>query len=305
MAESNDRKAWEEVHSTLLKACELAQDSLNAQKMQYRFWLEEITANLTTDGHLTPTSVWTHPKRPNLNSKRKPPVVASGKRKRKSTESTASTKKTAERLSMDSPGADGESHEGNVRQHKPKKIKISFKHSKLDKGPEKAKNKELTGLENTEDSYHRSSAPSKATATSGANLSHFSKTGDYNSNPGSSSGFGAPPQQHQHASAYDAHASAVYNSMVPGQPNSATALQLPLHRVATNERMSPQHAAYQHHLQQHQHLSSLTMNPPQAQNPLQIMVRVIWLSFGPAASLVVFVGSSKCFHPRMTHTRTI
>ena len=90
MAEPNKLEAWREVHSTLLKACEMAQDSVDHLKMEERYWLEELSSNLTVDGTLSGTSVWNQPRKPNM-VKRAP----SSKRKRASKKSDSPNKSPA------------------------------------------------------------------------------------------------------------------------------------------------------------------------------------------------------------------
>eukprot|EP00977_Amphora_coffeiformis_P018962 scaffold6808_cov144-Amphora_coffeaeformis.AAC.6 len=58
MAAPNELEAWREVHSKLLIACELAQESVDAERMQHRYWMEELAVNLTDEGQLTANSVW-------------------------------------------------------------------------------------------------------------------------------------------------------------------------------------------------------------------------------------------------------
>lgn len=60
-------EAWRQVHSHLVRSVAIAREALAAKKAQRRFWMEEICANLTEEGNLTPTSVW---KRPDPSSKK-------------------------------------------------------------------------------------------------------------------------------------------------------------------------------------------------------------------------------------------
>jgi hypothetical protein len=61
MTEPNGIEAWREVHSKLLVACELAQEAVDVQLSQQRYWLEEIVGNVTEHGTLEITSHWAHP----------------------------------------------------------------------------------------------------------------------------------------------------------------------------------------------------------------------------------------------------
>ena len=289
--EPSTLEAWREVHSTLLKACELAQESVNTQKMQYRFLLEEINANLTTDGHLTATSVWTQPKKPNLNNRRKPPTATSGKRKRKASSETA-VKKTAVDLSSMDSAADNASSRGyssdaktpRSQQHKPKKIKISLKNSRLDSSTGKMKNLTEKSRKDAEEesaatAHHLSNVASHAVYAEEATHAVLTASGapvqSLNEYIPSASTTSAMGDQHP---SYDSHASAaVYNAamVAPGQLVAPT-LQLPLHISGTETASPVQQAALQQHphLQQHQqHLAaSLAMTAQQPQNPLQMMV---------------------------------
>lgn len=53
--------AWRQVHEQLTNAVIIAKEAVAAKKLQRRFWLEEICANLTEEGKLTTSSVWTRP----------------------------------------------------------------------------------------------------------------------------------------------------------------------------------------------------------------------------------------------------
>lgn len=87
MAEPNTLEAWREVHSTLLKACEMAQDSVDHLKMEERYWLEELSSNLTVDGTLSGTSVWNQPRKPNLVKRKAQAPPSKRKRANKKSES--------------------------------------------------------------------------------------------------------------------------------------------------------------------------------------------------------------------------
>ena len=55
-------EAWKQIHQHLKKAILIAQEAVRAKKMQRRYWMEEICANLTEEGKLISTSVWQRPK---------------------------------------------------------------------------------------------------------------------------------------------------------------------------------------------------------------------------------------------------
>ena len=130
---TSELDSWKQVHAQLVHALSIAREAVAAKKLQRRLWLEEICANLTEEGKLTPTSVWTRPtlyKKPGA-SKRKPAVggVVAPKKKRvvkpeggtadKPKKKPGRKKKTAE--GEDGPDPDGE---------KKKKIRLSLKAKK-------------------------------------------------------------------------------------------------------------------------------------------------------------------------------
>lgn len=57
----DDLEAWREVHATLLQAVRKAQEAVDMQKAQRRYWLEEIAWNLSEDGCPTGASAWLRP----------------------------------------------------------------------------------------------------------------------------------------------------------------------------------------------------------------------------------------------------
>lgn len=52
---------WREVHAELVAAVISERETIAGLKAQKRYWLEEISANLTEDGKLTNSSVWKKP----------------------------------------------------------------------------------------------------------------------------------------------------------------------------------------------------------------------------------------------------
>lgn len=74
--------AWREVHKRLTEAVIIAKEAVAAAKAQRRYWLEEIAANLTTEGKLTATSVWKKPTKVKIVNKRKSLPKAISKRKK-------------------------------------------------------------------------------------------------------------------------------------------------------------------------------------------------------------------------------
>ena len=67
----NELDAWRQVHSHLTKAVAVAREAVAARKIQRRFWLEEICANLTEEGKLTQSSVWKKPVQPRKTAAKK------------------------------------------------------------------------------------------------------------------------------------------------------------------------------------------------------------------------------------------
>jgi outer membrane biosynthesis protein TonB len=57
----NELNAWRQVHEQLANAVIIAKEAVAAKKLQRRFWLEEICANLTEEGKVTANSVWKRP----------------------------------------------------------------------------------------------------------------------------------------------------------------------------------------------------------------------------------------------------
>jgi hypothetical protein len=57
----NELDSWRQVHEQLTNAVIIAKEAVAAKKLQRRFWLEEICANLTEEGKLTSNSVWKRP----------------------------------------------------------------------------------------------------------------------------------------------------------------------------------------------------------------------------------------------------
>jgi hypothetical protein len=69
----NELGAWRQVHEHLTKAVAIAREAVASKKLQRRFWLEEVCANLTEEGKLTQTSVWKRPVPPKKTAAKKPP----------------------------------------------------------------------------------------------------------------------------------------------------------------------------------------------------------------------------------------
>jgi hypothetical protein len=57
-------EAWTQVHQELQWAVAIAREAVESKKMQRRFWLETICANLTENGKLARHSVWKRPVAP-------------------------------------------------------------------------------------------------------------------------------------------------------------------------------------------------------------------------------------------------
>jgi hypothetical protein len=55
---SDDIHAWREIHQRLTEAVLVAKEAVAAARSQRRYWLEEISANLTPEGKLSGTSLW-------------------------------------------------------------------------------------------------------------------------------------------------------------------------------------------------------------------------------------------------------
>ena len=78
----SELEAWREVHQKLTEAVLVGKEAVTAAKAQRRYWLEEIAANLTTDGKLTATSVWKKPSKVKALVKRRSLPKAVTKRKK-------------------------------------------------------------------------------------------------------------------------------------------------------------------------------------------------------------------------------
>jgi hypothetical protein len=128
---NNELDAWREVHGLLTKALLVAKEAVAAKKVQRRFWLEEICANLTDGGKLTQNSVWSRPspaKKPATKRAVKPPAAVpptKKPRKKKSTDgilaAAAKTKKPRKRK------ANGEDDKDEQTPARPKAKKIRLK----------------------------------------------------------------------------------------------------------------------------------------------------------------------------------
>jgi hypothetical protein len=118
-APPSELDAWKEVHATLTEAVKRAQDAVNAQKAQRRFWLEEICTNLTGEGKLKAT-VWNRPVVQKKTAAKKPsvPKTAGTKRKKKDPDTKPAKKPRKKKAAND---------DGEVDAPKTKKIKISAK----------------------------------------------------------------------------------------------------------------------------------------------------------------------------------
>jgi hypothetical protein len=104
-SEINALQAWKEIHSSLLRAVQEAQEAVRIQKIQKRYWLEELAFNLTDSGKLVFHSVWKKPvvmktaSVPTKGSNKRPSNTLATKKKEKATkrkkkdESSASAKK--------------------------------------------------------------------------------------------------------------------------------------------------------------------------------------------------------------------
>jgi hypothetical protein len=89
---TKDLEAWREIHKELTNAVLIAKEAVAAKKLQRRFWMEEICANLTEEGKLTHTSVWKKPMPQKRNVAKK---TATKKRKKVDKKSSvAASKKT-------------------------------------------------------------------------------------------------------------------------------------------------------------------------------------------------------------------
>lgn len=57
-ADNCDLATWQHLHRTLHNAVRVAQEQVDIQKAQKRYWMEEIAAHIQADGTLQPHSSW-------------------------------------------------------------------------------------------------------------------------------------------------------------------------------------------------------------------------------------------------------
>jgi hypothetical protein len=93
--------SWRQVHAQLVEAVSIAREAVAAKKLQRRFWLEDICANLTEDGKLTATSVWKRPVPPKKTVKKKKKKVKPEPKPKK--KAPAKKKKDTEDADDDGP----------------------------------------------------------------------------------------------------------------------------------------------------------------------------------------------------------
>ena len=126
MAEPNELEAWREVHSKLLIACELAQEAVDAERMQYRYWMEEIVANVTEEGQYTSTSGWTRPSAPKKTISKKKLALLYKKRPRgKKSESSTASKNKKKKRKVSSTSVT------RAEEEPPRKLRINMKKQKV------------------------------------------------------------------------------------------------------------------------------------------------------------------------------
>ena len=138
MAEPNELEAWREVHTKLLIACELAQEAVDAERMQQRYWMEELAANLTLpeggnadELQLASTSVWARPVAPKKTISKKKMTQLYKKRKGKP-ESKGKRKASAlrEKKPKRRDNGDGEEDSSMGAGGPPRKLRIKMKNKK-------------------------------------------------------------------------------------------------------------------------------------------------------------------------------
>ena len=131
--------SWKAVHTELTRAVLVAQEAVTAKKLQKRYLLEEIAANLTEEGTLTPMSVWKKP------SKKK---VTSSVKSKRAAKATKAQKAATDHKKRISPKKDSNKKEPASKQPKQsKKRKTTAKNNEQPKGaPNKGANDPVTIL---------------------------------------------------------------------------------------------------------------------------------------------------------------
>eukprot|EP00980_Cylindrotheca_fusiformis_P027819 scaffold22560_cov135-Cylindrotheca_fusiformis.AAC.30 len=89
--------AWKQVHERLTSAVLISQEAVAAKKLQRRYWMEEICANLTEDGKLTPSSVWKRAAPPSKKSAAKKMVSKKRKKAEPKQKKVAAKRKKVEK----------------------------------------------------------------------------------------------------------------------------------------------------------------------------------------------------------------
>jgi hypothetical protein len=127
--------AWRQINDHLTSAVLISKEAVAAKKLQRRFWMEELCANLTEEGKSTYKSAW---KRPVPSKKTAPKKTVTKKRKKaepKPKKMTAKKKKTEKK----------ERTNGDGKLVAPKKLTL-----KLKKPPTEAPRQEAVAGEEVE-----------------------------------------------------------------------------------------------------------------------------------------------------------
>lgn len=129
---NNELDAWREVHGLLTNALLVAKEAVGAKKVQRRFWLEEICANLTDGGKLTQNSVWLRPSPPKKTATKraaKPPTAVpptKKPRKKKSTDGTPAAAGKTKKLRKRKTNEEDDNDEQSPARPKAKKIRLKL-----------------------------------------------------------------------------------------------------------------------------------------------------------------------------------
>ena len=109
------------MNKRLTEAVIVAKEAVAAAKAQRRYWLEEIAANLTTEGKLTATSVWKKPTKVKSLNKRKSLPKAISKRKKSDDTETDEDEPPTKKKKVVRP---------KVKKVPPKKLKLNLSQAK-------------------------------------------------------------------------------------------------------------------------------------------------------------------------------
>jgi hypothetical protein len=129
--------AWRQINGHLTSAVLISKEAVAAKKLQRRFWMEELCANLTEDGKLTYKSVWKRPV-PSKKTAIKKTVTKKRKKAEPKPKKMAAKKKKTEKQEQTN-------EDGKVVVVAPKKLTL-----KLKKPPTEAPRQEAAAGEEIE-----------------------------------------------------------------------------------------------------------------------------------------------------------